>query len=324
MGKAEGSVAQGLGSDPPAPAARGTPPSSPAVRLARFLMQCRPAFPPSPEQEVGGLQEVFAHPAFVRGSPEARSRIMLASARSKYQREQAYPWDNFFGRDLTPLLAGKTALDLGCFAGGRGVAWYERYGLKFLFGVDVVPSYLESARLFAAERQVRAEFLLGRAEALPFADGRLGAVLAFDVLEHVPDPRQALAECWRVLAPGGRLFVLFPGFWHPIEHHLSCATRWPALHYFFSGETLLRAYHEVLEERGAEADWYKRLSPQLLPWERGNTINGTTCAGFRRLLRAVDQLHECHRRLVPHPEAEFEDPQISARTCLVTRAELVE
>jgi 2-polyprenyl-6-hydroxyphenyl methylase / 3-demethylubiquinone-9 3-methyltransferase len=45
----------------------------------------------------------------------------------------------------------------------------------------------------------------GRLERLPFGDGAFDAVVAADVLEHVPDLPAAVAELARVLAPGGRL-----------------------------------------------------------------------------------------------------------------------
>jgi SAM-dependent methyltransferase len=35
-------------------------------------------------------------------------------------------------------------------------------------------------------------------------------LMHFDVLEHVADHRMALAECWRVLAPGGSMLVTLP------------------------------------------------------------------------------------------------------------------
>ena len=50
----------------------------------------------------------------------------------------------------------------------------------------------------------------------------------------------------------------------------------------------MRAYHDILLERGDEAEWYRRGSPELEPWERGNTINGTTFARFRALVDDLD------------------------------------
>ncbi len=48
------------------------------------------------------------------------------------------------------------------------------------------------------------------AEALPFADGSLGALVLFDVLHHLTDPRRFFAEAARVLAPGGRIVLCEP------------------------------------------------------------------------------------------------------------------
>ena len=53
---------------------------------------------------------------------------------------------------------------------------------------------------------------------------------------------------------------------------------------FFRGNTLIKAYNEILQERGNGANWYKRNALNLENWEKGNTINGTTCAQFRRLV----------------------------------------
>jgi len=46
--------------------------------------------------------------------------------------------------------------------------------------------------------------------ALTVSDCAFNFVLTFDVFEHVPAVKQAFAECWRVLAPGGQLFFSVP------------------------------------------------------------------------------------------------------------------
>ena len=45
----------------------------------------------------------------------------------------------------------------------------------------------------------------GDAENLPYADGAFDAVVSGFGIHHVPRPEAALAECKRVLAPGGRV-----------------------------------------------------------------------------------------------------------------------
>ena len=53
-------------------------------------------------------------------------------------------------------------------------------------------------------------FVLARSEALPFATGSFDLVLAYNVIEHLPDPAHALREIARVLAPGGLFMFKTP------------------------------------------------------------------------------------------------------------------
>jgi SAM-dependent methyltransferase len=48
------------------------------------------------------------------------------------------------------------------------------------------------------------------AEALPFAEGQLGALVLFDVLHHIPRPSGFFSEAVRVLRPGGRVVMCEP------------------------------------------------------------------------------------------------------------------
>jgi SAM-dependent methyltransferase len=54
--------------------------------------------------------------------------------------------------------------------------------------------------------------VVGRADALPFADASFDVVLSLEMLEHIPaaERRTALGEMQRVLRPGGRMIVTFP------------------------------------------------------------------------------------------------------------------
>jgi SAM-dependent methyltransferase len=53
----------------------------------------------------------------------------------------------------------------------------------------------------------------GKADALPFPEASFDTVLCTQVLEHVPVPGAVVAECARVLRPGGMLIVTVPQYW---------------------------------------------------------------------------------------------------------------
>lgn len=44
------------------------------------------------------------------------------------------------------------------------------------------------------------------AKRLPYRSGRFANVISNSIVHHVPDPREALDEVWRVAAPGGLVF----------------------------------------------------------------------------------------------------------------------
>ncbi len=269
------------------------------VRIAKALMKMFERFPQFSEEEVGELSDVFNHKSFLEGDEAKRKSIMLKASESKYNGEIRYPWDNYFGFSLKPLLRGKTALDLGCLAGGRSIAWFERYDLQQIAGIDIKDEYIEAAQQFGAIHKANTDFKKSVAESMPFEDETFDAILTFDVFEHVQDIRKTLTECHRVLKKEGRLFLVFPSYFHPIEHHLASVTLTPGIHWLFSGETLMKAYCEILEERGDDAYWYKRESPNLESWEKCNTINGTTYSQFTKLIRSMNwRVHtKAHRPL---------------------------
>jgi GT2 family glycosyltransferase/SAM-dependent methyltransferase len=67
-----------------------------------------------------------------------------------------------------------------------------------------------SAGASPVNRRPGTSFVVGDAARLPFPDASFDAVTMFDLLEHVPDDRRALAEVRRVLRPGGFLLVSTP------------------------------------------------------------------------------------------------------------------
>jgi ubiquinone/menaquinone biosynthesis C-methylase UbiE len=120
---------------------------------------------------------------------------------------QAPNYDDRAGRMTTeavaPLLEavgarpGMRLLDVCCGPGYLAAAAAAR-DLSAV-GVDIAPAMVDLAR----GRVPAAEFRVGDAEALDFADGAFDAVVCAFGLLHLAEPERAVAEAFRVLRPGG-------------------------------------------------------------------------------------------------------------------------
>ncbi len=101
--------------------------------------------------------------------------------------------------DAAAVGAGTRLLDVGCGTGATLVLARQR-GAE-VAGLDVCDPLLAIAR----DRLPDADLVLGEADALPFPDGGFDAVVGVNAFQFAADPRIALAEAARVLAPGGRV-----------------------------------------------------------------------------------------------------------------------
>jgi arsenite methyltransferase len=102
--------------------------------------------------------------------------------------------------ELAALAPGARVLDVGC-GEARSAAWLrERLGLRAV-GLDLLDQ--TGARAHPEVPRLRAD-----GGCLPLADGAVEAVLLECVLSAAADRGAVLAECARVLVPGGRLVLL--------------------------------------------------------------------------------------------------------------------
>jgi SAM-dependent methyltransferase len=94
---------------------------------------------------------------------------------------------------------------------GAGAGRYARALARERPDLDVIASDLSRVAIHeAAARGGPPAYLVHDAQALPFPADTFGAVVFFDLLEHLPAPDRMLAECARVLAPGGTLHFFTP------------------------------------------------------------------------------------------------------------------
>jgi ubiquinone/menaquinone biosynthesis C-methylase UbiE len=96
---------------------------------------------------------------------------------------------------------GQHALDIGCGTGSLSRALVSSGDGIRVAGIDPTADYVAFAR--ETVRHPAAQFLIGVAEPLPFADGGFDAALALLVLQDFGDPVWAVREMARVTRPGG-------------------------------------------------------------------------------------------------------------------------
>ncbi|MBM0224701.1 MULTISPECIES: class I SAM-dependent methyltransferase [Micromonospora] len=100
---------------------------------------------------------------------------------------------------------------------GRNLAHY-RSGTS-VTGIELSPAMLAIARERAADLGRAVELREGDAEQLPFDDASFDTVVCALSLCTIPDPAIAIAEMYRVLAPGGTLLLVdhIASSWPPIR-----------------------------------------------------------------------------------------------------------
>lgn len=96
---------------------------------------------------------------------------------------------------------GRRVLEVGCGA-GVDLARFARGGASVV-GVDLAPAAIELAQANFSQQGLRGEFRTASGEALPFPDDSFDLVYAHGVVQYTADPQRLVAECRRVLKPGG-------------------------------------------------------------------------------------------------------------------------
>jgi SAM-dependent methyltransferase len=112
---------------------------------------------------------------------------------------------------------GKLLVDLGC-GWGRWCVAAARAGYLPL-GLDVHLDAVQAAARIAPQLGHECSFACADLDALPFQDAQVGAVFSYSVLQHVEREkvRRALSEIWRILEPGGEVFLQLPNKYGPIS-----------------------------------------------------------------------------------------------------------
>lgn len=141
----------------------------------------------------------------------------LISDKAAKRGEPSYVWRAGQERRLELIRRWSSGCERGrVLENGCGVGEYLAQlseEAAFAVGMDI-----EFPRLVAAKQKNR-NLVCAVGEALPFKRNLFDLVLSNEVIEHVQDDRQAIAECLAVLTEGGRLALFCPNRGYPFETH---------------------------------------------------------------------------------------------------------
>src|SRR3954454_12268123 len=111
---------------------------------------------------------------------------------------------------MLPLMDVKPServLDLGCGSGWATHLVANRFHPKKIIGIDISDEMVRRA----AEQSkgiAHIEFQQGAAEKIPLPDSSIDKIFSIESFYYWPDQMAGLNEAKRVLAPGGKLFIL--------------------------------------------------------------------------------------------------------------------
>jgi ubiquinone/menaquinone biosynthesis C-methylase UbiE len=209
-------------------------------------------------------------------------------------------------------VAGRV-LDNGCGPGGTALSLAEE--AAFVVGLDLDARFRNAGVRFGREKGiVNAAFVQGDGSRLPFPDGSFDLVLSHSVIEHVVEAERYLRECFRVLRPGGGLYLSTQPYLSLTGCHLP-RLKVPVPVHLIVGRRAALAIFRLLARR---APWALRDPRESNTWillaEQGKPIPDSlaqhvtvrrvlrwaTAAGFRRVR---EDLHVTgfFRRFVPGP-----------------------
>lgn len=150
------------------------------------------------------------------------------------------------------LEGGEVVVDLGSGGGLDVMLAAQKVGAEGkVYGIDMTDDMLELARKNAKQAgHDNVEFLKGRIDEIPLADGVADVIISNCVINLAPDKVRVFSEMFRILRPGGRVAVSDIALKQPLPEEL--ADNVAALVGCISGALLFDEFERGLSQAGFE------------------------------------------------------------------------
>ena len=215
-------------------------------------------------------------------------------------------WEHIYRyKFATHYVRGKRVLDIAC-GEGYGSAALGRSGAKSVIGVDIS----EKACLYAKEKY-GIETYVGNACQIPLKDNSVDIVISFETIEHIENPLQFIAECFRVLTNNGQILISTPNK----ETYLAGQ----AVNPFHCSEMTEEEFAALLDKYFHDLRFFTQCPTQFSWWSIRNMAVGNSqwCK-----IRGVGRLYRhLQKKYCSHLEDKYTEKYRQAPILAITRSE---
>ena len=148
-------------------------------------------------------QDIHATKKFLEKDDESRENILWSFEGQVNRGKRSLAESITHGRMLSAIeklyngtLKGKKVLNIGC-GGGIEAEWLTKKGAEVV-GIDISVDFVLVALERFKRNNIKAYFVQGNGEYLPFADNSFDIVFIYGTLHHIPQTNKVISEAFRV------------------------------------------------------------------------------------------------------------------------------
>ena len=156
--------------------------------------------------------DLYANRRLTEGHPELAARAVQAFTDTQVEddaRVETTSWLIAYVSRLREMREGSTVTVVGC--GPKPLTCRQLAGQGFVVtAVEPVPGFARAAETYLGDT---ARVVVGAAEQMPLPSNSQDLVVSESILEHVESLRLSLSEMYRLLRPGGVVWIVTTNKW---------------------------------------------------------------------------------------------------------------